>query len=541
MWRVGSAANKTQQESDTQAQGTMLHKLTLDQVQQRKIGTALLLLVAILGVILILYMSRFGLGTTGDSVRYLMGAQNILAGEGFGRSAADGTVRPITMFAPFFSTTISGWGLIGSIFEGARYLQAFLFGASIFLVGHLIHRHTSSIWASLTGAVIILVSESVVRFHAWLMPEALYIFLMLLTIYLLTLYLESSRIYLLALMAIFAGLATLTRYVGISLIALAFVSIWLMSGISWKRRLRDIVMISVFSLGPVALWIARNFVVAGDIVNRAFRYHPVPVELIRAYRAEISFWFVPEQLGLRHSIRRILMLLLGLVPPAAYFVLERRNIFLKKDARRSPFLSLPWVLLIYAFLYVGTFVINLTFLDAFLDFDTVGRYLTPIYVIGVIVFVIVFHGLALRAQKWWAPRVVIAAIGLILVVLYAQNTLPIVRNPIPYLGYTGLKIERIETVERLDSINRAAPIISNDPELVFVLSDRIAYMLPIRYDANIGEEREDFDQQIEATRRKLNDGVMLVLFSPINESEIETINLLEVDLIDSVYDSSYYA
>jgi len=289
----------------------MLNKPSLDSAEQRKSAVALLLLVALLGVILVLYASRFGLGTTGDSVRYLMGAQNILAGEGFGRSAADGTVRPITMFAPLFSTAISALGLIGSILEGARFLQALLFGANIILVGRLIYRHTTSLWASLTGAVIILVSESVLLFHAWLMPEALYIFLILSTIYLLTSYLETHRIYSLILTAIFAGLATLTRYVGISLVALIFISIVLMSSDSWKKRLTNIFIVAVLGLGPVSLWIARNFVVAGDALNRAVRFHPIPAELIRAYRAEISFWFVPEQLGLRHSTRRFLMMLLG--------------------------------------------------------------------------------------------------------------------------------------------------------------------------------------------------------------------------------------
>lgn len=519
----------------------MLNKASLESAKRRKSATVLLILVALLGMILVLYASRFGLGTTGDSVRYLMGAQNILAGEGFGRSAADGTVRPITMFAPLFSTAISALGLIGSILEGARFLQALLFGANIFLVGRLIYRHTTSLWASLTGAVIILVSESVVLFHAWLMPEALYIFLILLTIYFLTSYLETRRIYSLILMAVFAGLATLTRYVGISLVALIFISILLMRGDSWKKRLTNILIVAVLSLGPVSLWIARNFVVAGDAVNRVIGFHPIPIELIRAYRAEISFWFAPEQLGFRHSIRKTLLILLGLVAPIAYFALELQDKYLKKDTRRSPFLHMPWILLIYSFLYVGTFVVNLTFLDVFLDFNAVARYLTPIYVVGVTFFVIAYHGLAIRAQKWWPFKAVIAVIAIGLITLYAQNTLAIVKEPIPFLGYTGLKMERQETVEMLASNNPAAPIISNDPELVFMLSGRTAYMIPIRYDAHLGIERDDFDEQIEATRRKLNEGGVLVLFPPINDSVIQVINLLEVELIDSFYGSLFYA
>ncbi len=161
--------------------------------------------------------------------------------------------------------------------------------------------------------------------------------------------------------------------------------------------------------------------------------------------------------------------------------------------------------------------------------------------ICVVIFVIVFHGLALRAQKWRAPRVVIAAIGISLIVLYAQNTLPILLDPTPSLGYTGIKMERTDIVERLESINRAAPIISNDPELVYILADRAAYMLPIRFDANIGKEREDFNAQIEATRKKLEAGGMLILFSPIHERDMEVIDLLQADLIDTFYGSLFYA
>lgn len=515
-------------------------KVVFNQLQGRRLANLLLILVSASGAILILDTSRFGLGTTGDSVHYLMGAENIIGGEGFGRSAADGTVRPITMFAPLFSTAISGWGLIGSIFDGARYLQAFLFAASIYLLGRLVLHHTSSLWATLAGAFILLASKNVILYHTWLMPEALYISLMLLSIYMLTLYLENRRTRLLILTSLAAGLATLTRYVGISLIALVFVYIFLKDEIGLKKRLREIALLALFGLGPIVLWLGRNFVVAGDAVNRAIRFHPVPAELVRAYRAEISYWFVPEQLGLPHSIRRFLMILIGILAPVTYYLLELREALAKKSLNRANFLALPWILLIYTGLYLGTFFINLTFLDAFIDFDTVGRYLTPIYVIGVIIFVIVYHELGIRMRRWWFPWAIIAGIGISLITLYAHNSLSLINDPGPYLGYTGIKMEQQETVQRLESISRSAAIITNDPEMVYMLANRTAYMLPIRYDANIGAEREDFDQQIEATRRKLDQGGMLVIFSPISDSAFEVIDLLEVELIDSFYGSLFY-
>ena len=152
-------------------------ELTLNSDQLRKFGLAMLLLLAVGGVALVLYHSRYGLGTTGDSVHYLMGAQNILSGEGFGRTTASGEVRPITMLPPFYSTAMASTGLLGlEIPDGARVLNALLFGANIFLVGLLVYRHTKSVWASLTGAAVILTFRDVIQYHAWQMPEALFIF-----------------------------------------------------------------------------------------------------------------------------------------------------------------------------------------------------------------------------------------------------------------------------------------------------------------------------------------------------------------------------
>jgi 4-amino-4-deoxy-L-arabinose transferase-like glycosyltransferase len=470
-----------------------------------------------------------------------MGAENILAGEGFGRTNARAEVRPITMFAPFFSTVMAGFGLTGYLQDGTRIFQALLFGASIVLVGMIIYRLTGSIWASLTGEIILLVSKEVVLFHFWMMPEALYIFLTLLAIYLLVSFFETDQMPLLAMTGVVAGLATITRYVGVSMIATSVVAIMLLRSTSWKQRFVESIVVGGIGSAPFILWIGRNLLVSGDLVNRAIGFHPVPVELIRAYRAQISFWFVPEQLGLIHSIRRAIMVLLGLVAPVVYFGLALKDAIRGKNNQRAPYWTLPWILILYAAIYIITFVLNLTFLDALIDFDTVPRYLTPLYVICIPIFVLVFHGLAVRKREWWFARgfVVLMAIGLI--GMYALNTLPIVRDPIPSLGYTGLKMERTETVEMLDSLSRSAYIISNDPELVYIFSDRTAFVLPIRYDANTGKEREDFNAQLEATREKLDAGGMLVIFTPIRDREIEVIDLLGVELIDTFYGSSFYA
>jgi hypothetical protein len=471
-----------------------------------------------------------------------MGAQNILSSDGFGRTTASGEVRPITMLPPFYSTVMAGTGLMGvEVQDGARILNSLFFGVSIVLGGILIYRHTNSIWPSITGAVILLVSKDVVRFHAWLMPEALYILLMLLTLYLLTLYLESEKRSLLLFGSVIAGLAILTRYIGISITALGWMSILILSESSWKRKALDCVLFGVISLGPVSLWLMRNSFVAGSLANRDLGFHLVPVDLIRAYRAEVSYWFVPSQLGLRHVFRQVIMIVLAILTPAIYFLRKFRENFLKVDQDRGASWTLPWILVFYVVAYIGALFLNLTFFDAVIDFNVIPRYLTPIFIVVVILFVVVVHGLLDIWKGSLIPRVITLVLTVFIIALYAQNTISMLQDPIPSLGYTGLREERADTISMLESLDRTKPIISNDPEMVFVFSNRPAYMLPIIYDFNTEKERDDFDEQIEATRDKLERGGMLVLFSPMNENDFMVVDLLGAELMDTFLGSSFYA
>jgi hypothetical protein len=102
--------------------------------QQRWLVSFLLLLIAAVGVGLILYETRIGPGINGDSVHYIMGAENLLLGNGFSRWSGGGEIRPITGFPPFYSTVLACMGFIGlDLFQVARILNALLFGANIFL------------------------------------------------------------------------------------------------------------------------------------------------------------------------------------------------------------------------------------------------------------------------------------------------------------------------------------------------------------------------------------------------------------------------
>ena len=76
---------------------------------------------ASLGILLILFHTRNGPGVTGDSVHYVMGAENLLAGRGYARTAGGGEAVPITGFPPGYSGVLSGVGLfVEDLFDGGR-------------------------------------------------------------------------------------------------------------------------------------------------------------------------------------------------------------------------------------------------------------------------------------------------------------------------------------------------------------------------------------------------------------------------------------
>lgn len=504
------------------------------------VGYALLAILAILGVALVLYFTRFGPGASGDSVSYVMGAQNLLAGNGYSRTSGGGELRPITGFPPFYSFVLACIAAVGTdLFEGARLFNALLFGANIFWVGWLIRRYSQSIWAALLGGALVLMAQHQVLYHGWVMSEALFIFLMLLAFYGLTRYLVSNKLLILLMTGAVVSMATLTRYVGLSLIATGLVVLFFLNKGDLKRRLTDCFVFAAVSLAPLYLWLRRNAVVAGTAVNRDLIYHPMREELFRAFRSEITYWFVPSAWGIRHKWRRALMLLIALPAPLLFFYLEFRDLR-NRDRARGEFWALPWIIAVFCVMYAIILVVNSTLLDAATTLSAPSRYLAPVFVAAVLLFVILFHRLCFQRSKWLVSRGFAAGIGILLIVLYALQTMAIVADPYPHIGYMGLRAQRSETLARLRAINQNAPIITNNPELIFILLERSAYARPIRFDPYKLAAREDFEYQMDATRERLERGGWLVLFPPLEEVDLIVIDRLGVELMDSFYGSYFY-
>jgi len=494
----------------------------------------------IVGVVLVLAITRHGPGASGDSVHYIMGAQNLLAGNGYARTTGGGEPRPISGFPPFYSTVLAAMGLLGfDIFAGAALLNALLFGANLALTALLIQRYTRSKWAALAGALLVLTHKTQVFLHAWVMTEPLYTFLTLLAITALVEYLDRRRAVLLVASAVLVSLATLTRYAGLALMAAAFLGLWLLSRDSWKRRLLDSALFATFTLAPLYLWFRRNALVAGTLVNRDFIFHPMRADLARAYLREILTWFAPRELGLPRPLRVALMALLAIPAPTLFFY-RRARAFLSSRAQQNPYWTLPWILLFYLAAYAGILIMNSLLLDAATTLGAPSRYLAPIYVMAVVLVVLATQEFLQDRRLRKAKQAVALVMVALLAAVGVSQWKPWVHFPQGMTGYTGLRSIWTDTVAGLRALDPEAPLISNNPELIYMLAGRPAFMLPTPVDVYSLTQREDYEQWLAAIRSKLEKGAVIILFGDLRESEQQVLDALGAERLVFYYDSVLY-
>jgi hypothetical protein len=491
--------------------------------------TLLVGVLALIGLALVLVVTRYGPGASGDSAYYVMGAQNIIEGNGFSRTSGGGEVKPITGFPPGFSAVLALLGLTGlDLFQVGRYLNAVLFGANIFIVGGLVYHYTKSIWpAGLAGLAILLASD-MVYFHSWVMSEPLYIFLMLLGIMGILRYLEERSLVALIGTGLCVAAATLTRYIGAALLLAFALSILLLSVRKWLRRFADCVLLAVASLTPVLVWLRLNVAVSGSGVNRAVLYHPMRPELIRGFLSAASAWFVPASLGLPVLLRAGFALILAAIVPAIFIVHSLRSRPATEANVWRANNSLPWILILYIGCYLGILVVNSTFLDASTTLSAPPRYLLPAFVAMVMLIACVAFRLLEDVRAGRIAERIVGLAALVVIGLSLRATANLVRDPIPQIGYTGLKYTQPSIVARLEAIDPADPIISNNPELVFILIGKPAYMRPIQFDTYQQAYREDFEKQVADAQSKLDLGAVLVLFGPLDAEEEQVLHALDV-------------
>lgn len=483
------------------------------------------------------YATPSGLGLTNDSAAYIGGARSLLAGTGYSDVWLDSDLEAITHYPPLLSLTLSGLGLLGlDPYRGARLLHILLFAASTGLIGLLGWRMTQSQVAGIFLALLFGTNVTLLRIHAQVLSEPLFIFLSVASFlafsfafeYQSTLKinndknrpstsgyaLRSGTGYWLLLTGLLTSLAFLTRYSGLALIATFLVAIFLLMK---TARFARIAFFLAGAVPPIAVWFIRNSLVADSATNRVIQFNPIQIANVRTGLWNIADFLTPAQ-GLQEWLFRsgalsFLLIGLGLVLLAWLAYQAYRSFFLNSFTN-----PLTFTTALYIFGYLGAVLFSMSFFDASTKFQ--HRILSPLYVSWMVLLVATiyrtaknaklaeksFKNLALFALQ--ASAILILALS----IFNFQQSLTELRE-MDGLGYASWRWRQMNVLAVIKNLPPDVAIYSNSPPAVYLVTGRASRVIPTPVNPVSGLPRGNYDQSLAEMRAELLAGrAVLALF-----------------------------
>jgi len=493
----------------------------------RFISFIVLFLLVVFGTYLILQTTPEGLGLSDDSIAYVAGARSMLAGNGY-REAWLASNGPVTHFPPGFSSVLAFFGMFGlDPLRGTRFVNALLFGLNAGLLGVLAWRMTPSLTAGLVLAGLFVTSGEMLQVHAVAMSEPLFIFLCLLSFWMFDLYFEfppssvgrgiAGEWWWLVACGAFSGIAYLTRYAGLALAATFLVAICILRT-SWRKRFTTIGIYLAGFLPWVLGWAIRNRLVADNVTNRTFVWHPINAENLSIGRYEVSTFLIPVEAWRReifkqpYVIEALIIIILGAV--LIWSLLQVWKNISKpnqlSDMKRGGKPSrevISFTVALFIFAYLASIVASMSMFDAATKFKL--RILAPVFV-GLYILLI-YAGIWLRGKN---RAVVIVLTFIFLGFFIYKQSVTVAQWSKGGLGYASFQWYDSEAMAYLRDLPTEIKIYTNEPGAVYLYVNRGAVVLPDRYDTATGLTHEtDFEKGLSAMQAEINAGkAVLVLF-----------------------------
>ena len=226
--------------------------------------TLLIALAALLGAGLALarVAAPYAPGLAVDSLRFIAAARALQAGEGI--TDAGGT--HYIGSPPFYpvALAIAGLGHTDPL-AVAGPLNAAAFALAIFAVGRYMRRRLASGFLVVWACLMIACSAGLAGWASWAMSDILFILLTTLALISADDYLHNRKTSALALAAVFGALAWQTHFIGAAVPAAIGLALLLQRGASRTGRVGRAAAVSLTAALPMAAWLIRNQLVAGEV------------------------------------------------------------------------------------------------------------------------------------------------------------------------------------------------------------------------------------------------------------------------------------
>jgi 4-amino-4-deoxy-L-arabinose transferase-like glycosyltransferase len=501
-------------------------------VNRKKLTLLLIAILALVGSIAVLFATRWGIGTSPDSVAYIGAARNIMQGNGF---SSPFTLNPITHFAPLYSFLLAGAGYAGiDPMIGAKWLNALLFGANIFLVGLITISFTyRSTWLALVAAFLAATSVPMVLVHLMAWTEAAFLFFSFLSLFLLAHYFESAQRWFLITASFFAGLAFLTRYAGAALVFAGGLNILLFSK-PWRRKIGDLLIFGVVSTFPLAFWTIRNQFVAGTTTSREIFFHPISRNHMWEFLFTTSRWvFMPDVTPTAVRIGFWLILFAGI----------GMLIYMRK--RQAVSISFPYIIKtidIFLLVYGLFLVVSISLLDANTPLD--DRILSPAYVAGLILLMYLLYELLQVIAKVPVLHNVLVLIIVVCAIGYGLKGINYLLDGYHHgIGFSSVAWQQSDIWGQVNQLPADTLLFSNSPEAIYVNTGRIASRIPSKMFKASQQLNENYTFNLDTMKQQLKiQNGYLIYFNPLrieapplDPSVMEELSLLWQTDVGAIY------
>lgn len=225
------------------------------------------LIAAVVGLILIdLYTKHSGIGISPDSIVYASVTRNLLNGIGI----FDYSGRPMVDFPAFYPIFLSiiSWITKQDVIHFAPVLNGLLFATVIYTSGYIMEQFiTRSKWYKWIVLLCITFSPALIEVYFMLWSETLFILFSLLFFIALKYYLKSHSLFALIIISSIAALAFVTRYAGITFVAVGVVLILVDRDIDWIKKMIHFLLFGTIGISLTLINFIRNLLSAGMLAG----------------------------------------------------------------------------------------------------------------------------------------------------------------------------------------------------------------------------------------------------------------------------------
>jgi hypothetical protein len=232
-------------------------------------------------------------------------------------------------------------------------------GLTLLLVVVVSYRMTRSLWAVALSLVLCLCSRPLMIGYTRLMSEAAFLPVVMLVMWLLSVYVTTAKKRWLLAAAVGIAAAGFIRYAGMALVPVALAAIVLARGVPWKRRMIGLVVVLVIIGAAMQGWSMhqKSRTASG---GRRLLYHPPGWSKIDDGARALGDWIAPEEI----SNIQWTGFAVGAVAAIGLPLLLRR------DRAGSAAISVADMCGIFVVLYTTFVLISLTFFDAATPLNT---------------------------------------------------------------------------------------------------------------------------------------------------------------------------